>query len=81
MDLVLLINITYLLIVHIWLRCKGLTTYTYIVKHLRKEEIQKADQSDNISLKKGRNKLMPEELFDKINKYENVNRSFYGAVC
>jgi hypothetical protein len=75
-DLIISINITYLISVHLWLRCQGLTTYEYIVKHILKEEEKKAfDQSEGIVLKlpqKGRNRLMPDDLLDRINKIGDV---------
>jgi hypothetical protein len=80
-DLVLSINVIYLISVHIWLRCKGLTTYEYIVKYLMKDdkaESQKIDISENIMLKmsggkKGRNKIMPDDLLDRIGRIENMS--------
>jgi hypothetical protein len=76
LDLILSVNVIYLISVHLWLRCKGLTTYEYIVKYLMKdkEEEKKIDFSENIMLrmgnKKGRNKMMPDDLLDRINKID-----------
>lgn len=51
-------NVVYLIFVHIWLRCKGLTTYEYIVGKLAKQELKdhemlekRNDQSENAVLK------------------------------
>lgn len=57
-NLIVLINVIYLICVHIWLRCKGLTTYEYIVKYLANKEAKseddldkKNDNSENIILR------------------------------
>jgi hypothetical protein len=86
-DLIISFNIVYLLSVHSWLRCKGLTTYEYIVKYLMKAEDKeqgvknRSDVSENIMFRmsqttppkpRGRNKIGPEDLMDRINKIEGV---------
>jgi hypothetical protein len=41
-------NMSYLIIINIWLRAQGLTTYEYIIQHLSKEEKnEKKDSNDN----------------------------------
>jgi hypothetical protein len=41
-------NISYLIIINIWLRAQGMTTYEYIIKYLNKEEKNdKKDSNDN----------------------------------
>jgi hypothetical protein len=78
-DFIISFNIVYLISVHSWLRCKGMTTYEYIVKYLLKEEDKdksKSDVSENmmfkmsnsVPIKKGRNKIMPEDLMERISK-------------
>lgn len=84
-DTIIICNICYLIIIHTWLRCQGMTTYEYIVKKLALEEEGKVahnqnDQSENIVLKinqrnsqkKGRNKIIPQDLLEKIKKIEKT---------
>ena len=89
-DLIIIFNVIYLICIHIWLRCKGLTTYEYIVKYLVDKDSQigseiekKNDLSENSELKlkqdekifkkKGKNKILPENLLEKIKKIEKDN--------
>jgi hypothetical protein len=91
LDFVVMINIIYLIYIHTWLRCKGMTTYEYIIKYLIKEEELKEnenkpqDNSESIMLKvnktvlpqtqnKGRNKVVPDELMNKIHKMEEKSK-------
>lgn len=90
LNFTIIINISYLIIIHTWLRCQGLTTYEYIIKYLSNDEsIDKKnsnDFSENIVLKinqnsknfntmntkkKGRNKVLPEDLIEKIKNIGN----------
>jgi palmitoyltransferase ZDHHC1/11 len=85
LNLIIIVNISYLIIIHTWLRCQGLTTYEYIIKYLSNDEpIDKKnsnDFSENVVLKinqnsknfntlttkkKGRNKVLPDDLIEKI---------------
>ena len=99
LNLIMTFNISYLIIMHIWLRCKGLTTYQYITSHIIKEErksckennktehddngktvvpdsileIQtksKLTKSNQIKVKKSRNKILPAELFKNFSLKE-----------
>jgi len=36
-NTLIVINISYLIVMHIWLRCKGLTTYEYIINFVNKD--------------------------------------------
>lgn len=63
-DLVIEGNLIYLFIVHTWLRCKGMTTYDYIVQKEEKEIIKKEQ------LKR---KQMQSEAVNENEKEENDN--------
>ena len=104
-DLIVSCNIIYLIVMHIYLRRKGLTTYEYIIKCIdekriieiekekEKEKEKKNDHSEEVPIKKiekilsigepkkkknnfievkskGRNKIEPENLLEKIKQIE-----------
>ena len=79
LNLFVFVNIAYLIFVHIWLRCKGITTYEYIVDKLAKQDLKiqetlerKHDKSENAVLKITNN-LKKIELNSQ--KSFNINRN------
>ncbi len=87
-NVVVIINIIYLILVHIWLRCRGLTTYEYIVKYNfnkddknEKELEKKCNKSENAILKLKHNfnfsnsNKHPENFMNSniMNKHNNIN--------
>ena len=83
-DLILGCNLTYLFIVHSWLRYKGITTYEYILSKLDKENSQ---NNSNVSQKmENNNKSDEHHLYSnniKMNSYlgmedRNNNSSSLG---
>jgi len=85
LNLIVIINIIYLICVHIWLRCKGLTTYEYLIKYLtnkednNREEIEKKnDKSENEVLKLNQ---IPNKFFmkyDKQNESNDIEKNYFN---
>jgi hypothetical protein len=66
-NIFVIANVMYLLSIHAWLRCKGLTTYEYISND------KKVDNSEDVSLKqKHRNKILPNDLVNKMGDYNDL---------
>ena len=97
LNTIIIMNVLYMIIIHIWLMSQGLTTYEYISRqmlqndkslkikdpdNLKKTSIPdtilesnaqfkfKLNKCDNKSINKGRNKVLPMELFQNISPRE-----------
>jgi len=73
------VNVVYLIYVHIWLQCKGLTTYEYILDKIVKEELKK---EETLEKKNENNKSENAVLKIKSSNYNNKypfgsDNSFY----
>lgn len=87
-DMLILVNVIYLIAVHIYLSCKGLTTYEYIMLRTQKLDEKGAEEKPPNpnqekesyvemlkGMGKGRNKVLPLDIISKLesNKYMEEN--------